>query len=74
LDYASPNHQIPIIEELSLGKERILQENSKPVIEIGPSKVKNDEDSMQILYLSTSMGLTMSENVTFSTGLHKSIH
>ena len=34
-----------------------------PITEIGPPDVKHDENSMQILYLSTSMGSRIMENV-----------
>jgi hypothetical protein len=33
-------HQTPIVEDLTLMRERFFQDNSKPIIEIGPPKVK----------------------------------
>jgi hypothetical protein len=47
--------------------------NSQPTIEIGPPEVHTSENSMQILYLSHSMGLKLSENLPFSTR-HTSEH
>jgi hypothetical protein len=46
--------------------------NSQPTIEIGPPEVHTSENSMHILYLSTSMGLKLSENIPFSIGIHQS--
>jgi hypothetical protein len=56
LDSTYPEYQIPIIENLSLRRERFFQENTIPIIKISPLEVKTNENSMQILYLSTSMG------------------
>lgn len=44
-----------------------------PITEIGPPDVKHDENSMQIIYLSTSMGSRIMENVSFSSDVHQRI-
>jgi hypothetical protein len=74
LEFSSLENQTPIVEDLVLrAHERFLEDNSKPIIEIVPLEVKTDDNFMQILYLSTSMGSTMSKNVTFFFGVHQSI-